>query len=540
MLGIDLGTTFCAVATLDERGRAVTVPNRDGEMLTPSAVYLSDDTAVVGQAALDVNQESPDDVATLIKRRMGYPDFGRPVHGQTLRPETLSAIILKKLAQDATARLGNVGSVVVTVPAYFDDTRRRATQDAGRIAGLDVVDIFDEPCAAALSYAFASGTDADRDRFVLVYDLGGGTFDVTVVRISRKRFQTIAIEGDVRLGGHDWDARIVDFVAENFVKAGGQDPRRDAKAAAQLFAAAERAKRTLSKLPKATITISHGGQSATIPLSRGELETMTRDLLTRTRLTVQQVLKQASLGWDRIDKVLLVGGSTHMPMTRQMLRDLSGQEPEANLAVSEVVARGAALHAGIVESREIAMAIKKPEMLPGADPLGPPKPSLLRTADERFVERLKRAAPPPEVFDDVVEVQVNAHSLGVEVIADQKRINDILIPKNTQLPASASRVYRTVKAGQRQVRVKILQGEAQQAEACIPVGECWINDLPANLPVQAPVEVTCGCGENGLIAVRAKDLTSGSIVTAELRRTGGLSPAEIEAERKWLAGINVM
>src|SRR6516162_2733645 len=215
LVGIDLGTTFSAIATLDDYGHPVTLPNRDGDMLTPSAVLLADDnTAVVGQAALDVALEQPDRVATLIKRRMGHPAYGRPVAGREFRPETLSAIILRKLVQDAELRIGPVSQAVITVPAYFDDSRRKATKDAGRIAGLDVIDIIDEPTAAALAYSFQSHDarpggegllPAGEQQTVLVYDLGGGTFDVTLVRLSQRRFQTLAIEGDVRLGGKDWD-----------------------------------------------------------------------------------------------------------------------------------------------------------------------------------------------------------------------------------------------------------------------------------------------------------------------------------------------
>jgi molecular chaperone DnaK len=500
LLGIDLGTTFCAVATLDDRGRAVTVPNCDGEMLTPSAVYLAGGAAVVGQAALDVSQESPGDVATLIKRRMGYPDLGHGVAGRTWQPETLSAVLLKKLAADAESRLGPIGPVVITVPAYFDDTRRKATHDAGRIAGLDVLDILDEPCAAALAYALGSEQPAG-ERNVLVYDLGGGTFDVSIVRLGRRHIQTVAIEGDVRLGGHDWDARIVDHVAGLVRRETGADPRDDARSLAQLFSAAERAKRTLSKLPRAAITCAHAGRTVTVPLSRHEFEGMTRDLLTRTRLTVQQAMRQAGLAWDAIDRVLLVGGSTHMPMTRQMLTELSGRPPEAGLAVSEVVARGAALHAGI-----------------------------------RAAKATPSAASP---LDDVVEIQVNAHSIGVEVRHRGERINDPVIPRNTQLPAAASRTYHTVRDGQRQVRVHVLQGDARQADACITVGECWIRDLPPRLPVNSPVEVTCGCRENGLIEVAARDLTSGRSVRAELRRAAGLTDDEVTREREWLNAITI-
>jgi molecular chaperone DnaK len=503
MLGIDLGTTFSAVASLDDRGRAFTISNEDGDVLTPSAVHLSDDGAVVGQAALNQALETPGDVAVLIKRRMGYADFGRLVHGRDFRPETLAALILKKLVHDASRQIGEVGRVVVTVPAYFDDTRRKATQDAGRIAGLENVAIFDEPCAAALSFAALAGIEFFGERHVLVYDLGGGTFDVSVVRLARKRFQTIAIEGDVQLGGHDWDARIVDHVASAFATKYDHDPRTDPKSSSQLFAAAERAKRTLSKLAKTTVTCVHAGRTLEVPLTRAEFEKMTRDLLTRTRLTVQQVMKQANVGWDKIDKVLLVGGSTHMPMTREMVRELSGKEPESNLAVSEVVARGAALHCGFLQAREVESAGKK-------------------SGD-----------------DNVVEIQVNAHSLGVEVRAQNRRINDVIIPKNTQLPSGGTRVYHTVKTGQKSVRVKILQGEAHQAEACIPVGECWIHELPASLPNHSPVEVTCRCADDGIISVTAKDKTSGKAVRADLKRTGGLTDEQIEAERLWVESIKV-
>src|SRR6516164_1042969 len=264
LVGIDLGTTFSAIATLDERGQAVTLPNRDGEMLTPSAVLITEDGAVVGQAARDVALEQPDRVATLIKRRMGYPTYGRIVAGREFRPETLSALILRKLVQDAEHRIGPIRKAVITVPAYFDDTRRKATKDAGRIAGLEVLDIIDEPTAAALAYSFQLRPGIkelapdlvlpNESQTVLVYDLGGGTFDVTLVRLSQRRFEAIAIDGDVRLGGKDWDDRIVDHVAAQFIKQYGEDPRTDPLSLAALNAAAERAKRTLSKLPQANIT----------------------------------------------------------------------------------------------------------------------------------------------------------------------------------------------------------------------------------------------------------------------------------------------
>ncbi|HEY3788335.1 MAG TPA: Hsp70 family protein [Urbifossiella sp.] len=520
LIGIDLGTTFCAVATLDDRGRPITLPNRDGEMLTPSAVYLAPDGgAVVGQPAMDLALEQPDRVATLIKRRMGYPDFGRTVGGRTFRPETLSAVILRKLAQDAELHVGAVKQCVITVPAYFDDTRRKATMDAGRVAGLEVLDIIDEPSSAALAYSMqqAAGTGpegltalappASGPRTVLVYDLGGGTFDVTLVKLAKKRFQVLAIEGDVRLGGKDWDDRLVNWAADRFQQHYGEDPRLDPHSVAALQAAAERAKRTLSKIEQTTLTASHAGNRLVVPLTRSEFEKLTQDLLIRTRLTTQQVLLESGLTWEQVDKVLLVGGSTHMPATSKMLTELTGKEPDRSLAVSEVVARGAAIHAGIVRQRE----------------------EQIRSGDSAAIELLA----------DVVEISVNAHSLGVEVKQKLERLNDRLIPKNTQLPAAVSRVYQTAHDNQTRVRVRILQGEAHQAEACIPVGECWIDGLPEDLPRGSPVQVRCGVAANGRIEVMALDMTSGRVAKTEIHRPGGLTEDEIATEAAWIQSLRI-
>ncbi len=508
IVGIDLGTTFCAVARLDESGRPVSVPNGDGDVLTPSAVFLSaDNQAVVGQPALDLAQEQPDRVATMIKRRIGRPSFGRLVAGREFRPETLSAIILRKLVQDAERQLGPIGGAVITVPAYFDDTRRQATADAGRIAGINVIDIIDEPSAAALAYTFqiAPGADlpADAPRTVLVYDLGGGTFDVTLVKLGKKRFQTLAIAGDVELGGKDWDDQLIAYVAGQFNAQFGSDPRNDPQSLVMLQAAVERAKRTLSKLEQASVTCTHDGHKMTVPITRAEFENLTGYLLARTRLTTLEVLADAGLTWDKVDRVLMVGGSTHMPMTGKMLRDLTGKEPDKSLAVSEIVARGAAVHAGICAARAAAKTIP-------VSPLG-----------------------------EFVEINVNSHALGVEVRKANEKINDKLIKKNTQLPATETRIYRTVTDGQAKVRIRILQGDAQQASACISVGECWIEGLPPDLPMGSPVQVKCSIGANGRIFVNAQDLTSGKYVRTEIHRPSGLTAADIVREAAWVQGLKI-
>jgi molecular chaperone DnaK len=454
----------------------------------------------------------------VIKRRMGSPTLGRLVAGREFRPETLAAIILRKLVQDAELRIGPVGKAVITVPAYFDDTRRKATKDAGRIAGLQVLEVLDEPTAAALAYSFQPPRAArdlqpdlilpDEQRTVLVYDLGGGTFDVTLVKLSQRRFQTLAIEGDVRLGGKDWDDRLVDHVAAQFQERHGEDPRSDPQSLAGLTAAAERAKRTLSKLAQTTVTCTHNGKVLSVPLTRAEFETLTRDLLVRTRLTTQQVLRQASLTWGAVDRILLVGGSTHMPMTSQMLQELTGKPADNSLAVSEVVARGAAIHAGIVASRSV-------------------EDGLMLSDEVR------------EQLSQVVEINVNSHSLGIEIKQQQERQNDILIAKNTQLPTAASRVYRTIVENQPRVRVKVLQGEAHQADACISIGECWIEDLAANLPRHSPIQVRCGVGSDGLIDVMALDMTSGKMARATIHRSSGLSEEDIAREAEWVRGLKI-
>jgi len=518
LVGIDLGTSYSAISTLDDHGQPVTLPNREGEMLTPSAILLDDGAAVVGLPALDVAAETPDKVAMLIKRRMGQTSYGRPVAGRDFRPETLSALILRKLVQDAELRIGPVKKAVITVPAYFDETRRKATQDAGRIAGLEVLDILDEPTAAALAYSFQpprGAADLNPDhilpgeqRTVLVYDLGGGTFDVTLVRLTQRHFQTLAIEGDVHLGGKDWDDALVDYVAEKFRQKHGDDPRTDPQSLAALQAAAERSKRTLSKLSHTSITCMHGGRVLSVPITRAEFETQTRHLLMRTRLTSQEVLRRAGLRWEEVDRILLVGGSTHMPMTGQMLQEITGKVPDNSLAVSEVVARGAAIHAGII-------AVRNPE------------DSQLIHADLR------------DALGDIVEINVISHTLGIEVRHGDQRINDMLITKNTQLPTAASRVYRTVVENQPRVRVKVLQGEAHQADSCISIGECWIEGLAPNLPKASPIQVRCGVASNGLIDVMALDMTSGKMARAEIHRSSGLSEEEIARESEWVRSLQI-
>ena len=363
LVGIDLGTTISVIAHLDNKGSAVTIQNKEGDPLTPSVIYIDGNRAVVGKAARRAASVDSSKAAMFVKREMGKPLYSRLVGGRQFRPETLSAIILKKLKQDAEKRIGPVSKAVITVPAFFDDTRRKATEDAGRIAGLDVLEIINEPTAAALSYALEGQLDGSRPEqalefpngqlTALVYDLGGGTFDVTVVRLAAKRFDTLATDGAVQLGGKDWDDKIVDWVAQEFKRQHGSDPRTDPQRRDTIATRAEEAKIVLSDMLSAPLECYHQGQELKLELTRGQFEEMTRDLLAQTQIVTDLVVKQqAKLNWPQVDRVLLVGGSTRMPMIKEMLRRATGREPDDSLDADQVVARGAAIYAGIVAARQ--------------------------------------------------------------------------------------------------------------------------------------------------------------------------------------------
>lgn len=471
-VGIDLGTTYSIVAYIDESGRAVTIPNEAGDLLTPSAVFVDFDQIIVGKEAIRASVMSPSAYAECFKRDIGSAAYRREVHGQKVPPEILSALVLERLRQSAERRLGPIQKAVVTVPAFFDENRRRMTQDAARLAGLEVLDIVNEPTAAALAFGCRpdglAADDPGEPRHplrVLVYDLGGGTFDVTVLEINGRRFKTLATDGDVRLGGKDFDERLVKHLANRFQQAHGVDPRSDPQDAAQLWIDAQEAKHSLSERSKTTVVCFHAGVRMRIEVLREEFEEMTADLLERTETTASLVVRQAGLEWSDIDRVLLVGGSSRMPMVRSILRQLTGREPDCSYSPDEVVAHGAALYA---------------QMLLTENP-----------ADEATANTL---------------VNVNAHSLGVvglEPSTGQMR-NVILIPKNTPLPAGARRTFRTAKADQRSVQVRVVEGEADRPEDCIMLGRCVIRNLPPGLPVGAAVEVEYRYGANGCISVAAK------------------------------------
>ncbi len=502
-VGIDLGTTYSVVAYVDQTGRPMTVPNRTGELLTPSALMFDDDGVVVGKEAVKSSVLAPELFIESFKRDMGRGAAHHKIRGLEPPPEVLSAFVLERLKQDAERQLGLIREVVITVPAFFDESRRKATQDAGQLAQLDVLDIINEPTAAALAFGYRSGTlgtgngAADKPMRVLVYDLGGGTFDVTILEIAGKEFRTLATDGDVFLGGKDFDQRLVNHLAEQFIAAQGVDPRSDPPDAAQLWLEAQEAKHTLSERSKAAVVCFHAGIRMRMEISRPQFEEITRDLLERTETTTSLVIKQAGLQWPQIDRVLLVGGSSRMPMVGQMLRRVTGKEPDCSQSPDEAVAHGAALYA--------AMLLGERTVAGGGEC------------------RL---------------INVNSHSLGVVGIhaATRRATNVVLIPKNTALPCRALRTFCTARDGQRSVKVPIVEGENERPEACLALGECIVRGLPPGLPKGTPVEVEYAYHANGRISVLARVPSVRYSQSVEIQREAAQNLCDLNVWRARLCG----
>ncbi len=497
-VGIDLGTTNSVIAHLDPGGRPVTLHNAEGEQLTPS-VLLLDDEVVVGREAVKAMSTDMASIAENVKRELGRREFPKRMRGQSFPPEVLLSWILKKLRVDAEAQIGPFSTAVITVPAYFDEVRRYATMLAGQLAGIEVLDIINEPTAAALAFGYeeqqrqaASGDSTSVAQNYLVYDLGGGTFDVTVMRLKGTDYQTLATDGDVRLGGRDWDERLIEFVAGEFESRFGIDVRKNLNGWGRLVRECEEVKRSLTTRKKATLNFELNGSNLQLEVTRKHFEELTLDLLSRTEFTTRDTLEQSGLRWEDLDQVLMVGGSTRMPAVAQMLSRLSGKTPSRSLSPDESVAKGAALRAGSL------LALRA----------GGPVPFTIRN--------------------------VNSHSLGV-VGRDpktRKRQVAVLIPRNTPLPARVSKVFRTQKTGQQSILVQIVEGESDQPDFCSLVGRCTLHGLPDNLPAKTPIKVTFAYDERGRLNVELE--VERTKLTQVIDRPNSLSEPELERWQKWL------
>jgi molecular chaperone DnaK len=492
-VGIDLGTTFSAVAIVDKTGRPVIIKNSDGNPITPSVICFTPKGPVAGEEAKEQQALGESNIASFFKRSMGNHNFNLEFNGNHYTPTQLSAIILKKLKLDAQTQLGEeVTHAVITVPAYFNNSQREATREAGQMAGLTVLRIINEPTAAALAY----GLDKlAREQTVLVYDLGGGTFDVSLVHISEKLIEVIATDGDYELGGKDWDDRIASYLGQQFENEFGIDPISEEETFQEILIRTEKIKKELSVREKVRVPLVYRGEKGTYELTRHHFEEISRDLMERTISLAKQVLTDKGMTWKDIDGVLLVGGSTRMPMVRQWVEAMSGKKPITGANVDEAVALGAAIQA----HTDYAEATGDGGMFTLA--------AAIRTQD------------------------VISHSLGmVAENHDRSRyINSIIIPKNKAVPCAETRPYqiRTRQTHQNSVEVYMLQGESDEPLKCDILGKYVFTDIQHSSTRIAVLDIQYQYDRSGIVTVSAVQ-----------RETGKNLPLHIEpvpADMSWLA-----
>lgn len=480
VIGIDLGTTNSCVAVM-EGGEPVVIANAEGNRTTPSVVAFKNGERIVGEAAKRQAITNPDNTVISIKRHMGST-HKETLEGNQYTPEQLSAMILQKLKADAEAYLGQpVTQAVITVPAYFNDSQRQATKDAGKIAGLEVLRIVNEPTAAALAY----GMEKTEDQTVLVFDLGGGTFDVSILELSEGFFEVKATSGDNKLGGDDFDQVVMDYLVSEFKKEHGIDLSKDRMAQQRLKDAAEKAKKDLSGVLTTTISLPFITADATGPkhlemnLTRAKFEELTAELVERTMGPTRQALKDAGLTPSELNRVILVGGSTRIPAVQEAIKKFTGKEPHKGVNPDEVVALGAAVQAGVL------------------------------TGDVK----------------DVVLLDVTPLSLGIETLGG---VFTKLIDRNTTIPTSKSQVFSTAADNQTSVEIHVLQGERQMANDNKSLGRFTLSDIPPAPRGIPQIEVSFDLDANGIVNVRAKDLGTGKEQRITITSNSGLSDEEID------------
>ncbi len=514
-VGIDLGTTFSAMAHIDAYGKPQIIPNGESERITPSVVLFDGSSAIVGSIAKNNSVSEPEKIVDFVKREIGKSkeQFHREFCDIKYSAEELSAVILKKLKSDAEKYLKvPVTDAVITVPAYFNDSERTATITAGRLAGLNVLQIINEPTAAALAY----GLDKlDEDQTVFVFDLGGGTFDVTLMRIKSHRLEMVATNGDHRLGGKDWDDVLVNHVAEEFDRAHGENPLLDLQSYQDLQSRALAAKIQLSSRDRTTIVHSHNGKSVKIELTREEFEKMTKHLVEKCKAICEIVMREANMQWPQVDKILLVGGMTRMPMVRAMIRSLSSVPLAEDVNPDEAVAVGAAIQAVLSLLTEEDTTGEK--MLPAE-------------TRQQFSSR----------EGGLIQVRnITSHTLGV-VLWDESHLEEYVFPmikKMSAMPAVVKNSFGTATANMQRAIVRVVEGESTLPAECTPLGICDI-ELPPFLPKGSPVELTYEYNANQVLEVAVE--ACGNCATVSIERKTGLSEAELDRATTALGQLSVV
>lgn len=533
VFGIDLGTTFSVIAHMDAYQRPAVIPNAEGELSTPSVVQFDGDERIVGKEARNSAALFPDSTVQMIKRHMGSPVYSFEYNGQQYSPQEIASYILRRLAKDAAAFTGEkVNAVVVTCPAYFGVAEREATATAAQIAGLELRSIINEPTAAAIAYGLHEG----RDQTVLVYDLGGGTFDVSVIEIRGGDITVIATDGDHFLGGRNWDELIVTYLAEQWQHSVGstEDPLDTLETLEDLFIKAMSAKHTLSQRDKTEVRVVHQGQTARIPLSRERFNRLTEPLLLRTIELTRAVMKAASArGLHQIDQILLVGGSTRMPQVSEHLQKAFSIVPhsyEPDLAI----AKGAAIYGQKLALDEaINIRIATHLALPAGAMTGDAVPADI--LDEATQEVASNQGMQLETLKALVTRKIqNVTSRSFGVLAwhpkEQRDVVSNLIRRNTPVPAAKQMRYGTRSANQSGVLIQIMEnlGEDDIAEESDSrkIGEAELI-LPGGIPAQAPIDVTFSFDEQGRLHIRALDLTHGREVKVIVATEGALDDDDV-------------
>ncbi len=545
--GIDLGTTYSAIAYVDEHGKPVIVPNQESERITPSVVLFDGENVIVGNTAKESARVEPHRVVSRVKQHMGDPHFVFEYEGQVYSPEDISSFVLRKVVGDAAIALGaeEITDVVITCPAYFGTPEREATANAGRLAGLNVRAILNEPTAAAIAYGLEQG----EDQTVLVYDLGGGTFDVTMIEIRDRLIRVICTGGDHRLGGTLWDEAIVMYLADQFKGQTGEeaDPLDDPEVLNDLFLQAERGKKTLTQRDKAPFRVTHAGKQARVELERSRFEEITSHLLDRTiELTREMLADAKAKGQERFDKIILVGGATRMPQVHSRLVAEFGKEPEA-YDPDEAVAKGAALF-GLKESlqdevREI-LTPTNPEAAGegGALDLDAVSEAQVAEALDHLEQQLGFTLTGP-VRELVNTRIVNVLSKSLGVVARDNSNKDVvvyLLPRNSEVPMGQTTDFGTDTAHQTGVDIRVMAGERDNPEPadCQDVGTATLN-LPDGLPARSPIRVKFAISRDGRLSVTATDLTGGGSIEVEFETEAVMNAEQVEARSSALRLLTV-